>query len=135
MNIQKDHVGGPAEAPFQVESVGWSQPTMDWHHVLDERQRRLVANCRVYTMYDPAGLPGHNLMCIIERLANFLDTIEENYHDLKRALEGETPTCPDCLEDMVRCHEEREKGRYSVFWLCGCEPDPKIIEEAERRRS
>jgi hypothetical protein len=32
---------------------------------LDEREQRLVANCCAYA---PAGLPGHNLMIIIDKL-------------------------------------------------------------------
>jgi hypothetical protein len=31
----------------------------------DERQRRLIDNCRAYADSDPAGLPGHQLMLII----------------------------------------------------------------------
>ena len=33
-----------------------------------DRERLLISNCIVYTDNQPAGLPGHNLMVIIEKL-------------------------------------------------------------------
>lgn len=33
-----------------------------------ERERNLISNCIIYTDNEPAGLPGHNLMVIIEKL-------------------------------------------------------------------
>lgn len=48
-----------------------------WSAAFDDRQWRLIANCRVYTASDPAGLPGHNLMIIIERMAAMLDAATE----------------------------------------------------------
>ena len=36
---------------------------------LTEREMRLVDNCMRYADADPAGLPGHNLMIIIAKLA------------------------------------------------------------------
>lgn len=38
----------------------------------DERERRLIRNCRDYAHNDPAGLPGHNLMLIINKMAEAL---------------------------------------------------------------
>lgn len=47
---------------------------MDWvGGYFDERERRLIANCRGYGRNDPAGLPGHNLMLIIAKMAEILD--------------------------------------------------------------
>ncbi len=37
-----------------------------------DRERRLIDNCKTYTANDPAGLPGHNLMVIVAKLANLL---------------------------------------------------------------
>ena len=45
----------------------------DWRNWLDERERRLVGNCVDYAHNDPAGLPGHNLMIIVSKLAMMLD--------------------------------------------------------------
>ena len=45
----------------------------DWSDVLDERQIRLVRNCRLYAANDPAGVTGHNLMIIVALLADELD--------------------------------------------------------------
>lgn len=41
----------------------------------DEREWRLVGNCRVYAKNDPAGLPGHNLMLIVAKMADLLDVL------------------------------------------------------------
>lgn len=47
---------------------------MDWvGGYFDERERRLIANCRDYGRNDPAGLPGHNLMLIVAKMAEILD--------------------------------------------------------------
>lgn len=35
----------------------------------DEREMRLIRNCRAYADNDPAGLPGHNLMIIVAKLS------------------------------------------------------------------
>jgi hypothetical protein len=34
-----------------------------------ERENRLIKNCIAYAKNDPAGLPGHNLMIIVAKLA------------------------------------------------------------------
>lgn len=47
-----------------------------WRNQFDERQRRLIKNCSIYAENDPAGLPGHNLMLIIAKMASILD---QNY--------------------------------------------------------
>ena len=39
---------------------------------ITERELRLIANCREYANGDPAGLPGHNLMMIVAKLADVL---------------------------------------------------------------
>jgi hypothetical protein len=41
----------------------------------DERQRRLIYNCRAYANSDPAGLPGHQLMLIVSKMADLLDEL------------------------------------------------------------
>lgn len=35
--------------------------------VFTERQKRLIVNSQLYALNDPAGLPGHNLMLIIDK--------------------------------------------------------------------
>lgn len=35
--------------------------------VFTDRELRLISNSQVYTLNDPAGLPGHNLMVIIDK--------------------------------------------------------------------
>jgi len=37
-----------------------------------EREFRLINNCIEYHENDPAGLPGHNLMIIISKMAGIL---------------------------------------------------------------
>lgn len=48
----------------------------DWHDNFDERQQRLIENCRMYSRNDPAGMPGHNLALIIAKFAFMADTTE-----------------------------------------------------------
>ncbi len=50
-----------------------NSPHPAWYDHLDERQQRLIINCREYAKNDPAGVPGHNLMIIIAKLAELLD--------------------------------------------------------------
>lgn len=45
-----------------------------WLAEFDERQRRLIANCQVYASHDPAGLQGHNIMLIVDKMASLLDS-------------------------------------------------------------
>ena len=64
----------------QLEQIMFGVRTStDWLKHFDDRQRRLIANCRLYATSDPAGVPGHNLMMIIARMARLLDAavIEE----------------------------------------------------------
>ncbi len=44
-----------------------------WEDVFNERELRLISNCQNYAMEDPAGLPGHNLMIIIDKFCKELD--------------------------------------------------------------
>jgi hypothetical protein len=40
---------------------------------LTERELGLIANCQTYATDAPAGLPGHNIMLIVAKLAGALD--------------------------------------------------------------
>jgi hypothetical protein len=44
-----------------------------WGEHFDERQWRLIGNCRLYAECDPAGLPGHQLMLIVAKMADLLE--------------------------------------------------------------
>lgn len=55
----------------QLAAVGVEADS--WTRQLDERERRLVQNCCTYASSDPAGLPGHNLMIIVAKMAAILD--------------------------------------------------------------
>lgn len=48
-----------------------------WLDEFDERQKRLIYNSIDYARKDPAGLPGHNLMVIINTMATILDAYSE----------------------------------------------------------
>ena len=52
-----------------------TQPSPIWRDRFTERELRLIANARNYAEHDPAGLPGHDLLLIIARLADTLDTL------------------------------------------------------------
>lgn len=47
----------------------------NWFRHFDERQQRLIKNCCAYSQGDPAGLPGHNLMIIVSKMALLLDEV------------------------------------------------------------
>jgi len=48
----------------------------DWRSEFTEREQALIANCETYAKDNPAGLPGHNLMVIIAKMAAKLDKRE-----------------------------------------------------------
>lgn len=41
-----------------------------------DREQRLIANCIHYTHNDPGGLPGHNLMILVSKMAAIVDMRE-----------------------------------------------------------
>ncbi len=44
-----------------------------WEVVFDERQRALIHSCRQYATDGAPGLPGHQLMLIVAKMAALLD--------------------------------------------------------------
>ena len=36
-----------------------------------EREAELIKNCNAYVLSDPAGLPGHNLIILVHKLAKY----------------------------------------------------------------
>ena len=44
--------------------------------VVTEREFNLIGNCIMYASSDPAGLPGHNLMILVAKLAEHLDKLD-----------------------------------------------------------
>jgi hypothetical protein len=60
-----------------MSTSAMSTPTHSWRDDLDERDRRLIANCEAYAQGDPAGMPGHSLALIIAQLARLLDELEQ----------------------------------------------------------
>lgn len=53
----------PIEAPFSLQMM---------IEAFDPRQMRLIDNCQRYAKDNPGGLPGHNLMIIIDRFVELL---------------------------------------------------------------
>lgn len=51
-----------------------------------KRELRLISNCREYAFDDPAGLPGHNLMMLVDKLVRF---------------HGGALKHPDMLDEMI----------------------------------
>jgi len=47
-----------------------------------ERERKLIENCIMYASNSPAGLPGHNLMIIIAKLANAYPVVSDIEDDM-----------------------------------------------------
>lgn len=66
---KKNNGPGPSPSP---EPVGASVNGV-W---FEQREVRLIRNCQVYAASDPAGLPGHNLMLIVDKLARAADLFQ-----------------------------------------------------------
>lgn len=58
---------------------------MNWNHNFDERQLRLIRNCRDYASSDPAGMPGHNLALVVAKFAFMMDAMESLIEDVAKA--------------------------------------------------
>lgn len=75
----------------------------NWHSNFDERQVRLIKNCREYARKNPdAGphnMPGHNLALIVHRLVDMIDNLETLIVDLGHGSEGRPIKTP---EDLFR---------------------------------
>lgn len=53
-----------------------NKPAIDsdnWRRYFDSRQLGLIEDCRKYATGNPSGLPGHQLMLIINRMADLLE--------------------------------------------------------------
>ncbi len=80
-----------------------------WHRNFDERQQALIRDCGRYSTGDAAGLPGHNLVLIVAKFSDMMDTMEELIIDLgsepkfKRAMAAFRDPQPkaeqDCTDD------------------------------------
>ena len=49
----------------------------NWDDMFDERQRGLIASCRQYVNHGAPGLPGHQLMLIVAKMAALLDKAQK----------------------------------------------------------
>jgi hypothetical protein len=47
-----------------------------WLEEFEVRERGLILNCINYANQTPSGLPGHNLMLIIAKMAEMLSSVE-----------------------------------------------------------
>ncbi len=56
--------------------AGWART---WDNDYPDRDRALIKNCELYAANGPAGLPGHQLMLIIARMAADMDQMEREY--------------------------------------------------------
>lgn len=61
-----------------MEPVEWT-PREKVLFELSERELRLLANAIIYSENDPAGLPGHNLLVLLAKLA---EKVGVTYDDL-----------------------------------------------------
>lgn len=83
---------------------------------LTEREARLVNNCVQYAGSDPAGLPGHNLMIIITKLArqNYqlnarnskLEAVARRAYDVDRGIAEFYPDTPDAIGESLEHLEQ-----------------------------
>ncbi len=66
------------EPPIEPEPpVEPPDEPIPWRMQLEERERGLLANCETYAGGNPAGLPGHNLMLLVDKMAGLLDEAAE----------------------------------------------------------
>ena len=47
-----------------------------WPQLFDERQRNLIHSCRQYVTDGAPGLPGHQLMLVVSKMAGLLDAVD-----------------------------------------------------------
>ena len=58
-----------------------------------KHELRLIANCAEYRDGDPAGLPGHNLMLLVAKMANYYCWLEgERLDELIEMAKDNRPT-------------------------------------------
>jgi hypothetical protein len=57
----------------ELEEYGWERT---WDAKFSDREKALIRNCEDYAGSDPAGLPGHQFMLIIAKMADLLDDME-----------------------------------------------------------
>ena len=58
----------------EIEKLALAQAEVDAEAIkgfFTVRELRLIRNCVEYAYDDPAGLPGHNLMVVVAKMANF----------------------------------------------------------------
>jgi hypothetical protein len=70
-------VDPPPPPPDPEPPVDPPDEPVPWRMRLEERERGLVANCEAYAGGNPAGLPGHNLMILVDKMAQMLDEAAE----------------------------------------------------------
>ena len=61
------------------EALDMIEVAVEYHQKVLEtftpRELRLITNCIQYAAGDPAGLPGHNLMIIVDKLVGFTNFV------------------------------------------------------------
>jgi hypothetical protein len=77
MQLEQQGQDGPCDYEEKLTEEQLAKTRLDWRCAFDARQERLIENCRNYTANDPAGMPGHNLAVIVERMAAMLDAATE----------------------------------------------------------
>jgi len=50
-----------------------------WDSDYSRRERGIIQNCEMYAANNPSGIPGHQLMLLVAKMAADLDQIEEAY--------------------------------------------------------
>lgn len=69
---------------------------------LTEREARLIKNCLDYASGDPAGLPGHNLMILVAKLARRkvqLEAVAARAYDVDQLISEFYPDYPDAITE------------------------------------
>lgn len=51
--------------------------------IFTERELRLIENCKGYAASDPAGLPGHNLLLIIDKLDDLVGQLIQGRREVE----------------------------------------------------
>ena len=86
MEIMTDEESAAKEAAI---AAAWAERAPYVADYYTRRELRLMLNCIAYRDGDPAGVPGHNLMILVAKLAGDNDLTEDRLYELLDAKAAE----------------------------------------------
>ena len=77
-------------------------------NTFSKREAALIRNCIAYIGSDPAGLPGHNLMILVYKLANYANLTPENIYSAHDQILIPIITDDNSENMNIPCSEQKE---------------------------